>query len=110
MVCATPSSVHLELARQFRAAAAEAFAGLEARITRLEEAGLLGPRTVRDAACEFHPLCEGLTTAELRALMAPGAEARIWRDALTALVADFAASGSRKGRCPTRENVAGVPR
>lgn len=99
-----------DLAREFRAAAAEAFAGLEARITRLEDSGLLGPRTVRDAACEFHALCEGLAAVELRGLMPPGEEARIWRDALSALVAGFAASGSRNSRSPTTENVAGVPR
>ena len=99
-----------DLARQFRAAAAEAFAGLEARMTRLEESGLLGARTVRDAACEFHALCEGLAAVELRGLMPAGEEARIWRDALTAFVAGFAASGSRNSRSPTMENVAGVPR
>jgi AcrR family transcriptional regulator len=99
-----------DLARQFRAAAAEAFAGLEARITRLENAGLLGPRTVRDAACEFHALCEGLAAVELRGLMPPRKEARIWRDALTALVAGFAVSGRRSSRNPTTENVAAAPR
>ena len=99
-----------ELARQFSAAAAEAFAGLEARMTRLEEARLLGARTVGDAACEFHALCEGLAAVELRALMPPRQEVRIWREALTALVAGFAASGSRTRRSPTTKNVAGLPR
>ena len=79
-------------------------------MTRLEESGLLGARTVRDAACEFHALCEGLAAVELRGLMPAGEEARIWRDALTAFVAGFAASGSRNSRSPTMENVAGVPR
>ena len=83
-----------DLARQFRAAAAEALAGLEARITRLEASGLLGPRMVRDAACEFHALCEGLAAVELRGLMPPDEGARIWRDALAALVAGFVVSGS----------------
>ena len=78
-----------ELARDFANAAAEAFAGLEARVTRLEAAGLLGSRSVRDAACEFHALCEGLAAVELRGRMTSGEEARIWRDALTALVAGF---------------------
>jgi AcrR family transcriptional regulator len=98
------------LARKFSAAAAEAFAGLEARMTRLEDAGLLGPRTVRDAACEFHALCEGLAAVELRALMPARQEARIWRDALTAFVAGFAASGTGNSRSPKTRNVAGVPR
>jgi AcrR family transcriptional regulator len=78
------------LARDFADAAAQAFAGLEMRVTRLEVAGLLGSRTMRDAACEFHALCEGLAAVELRGLMTPGEESRIWRDALTALVAGFA--------------------
>lgn len=79
-----------ELARDFANAAGEAFAGLEARVTRLEVAGLLGGRSVRDAACEFHALCEGLAAVELRGRMMSGEETRIWRDALTALVAGFA--------------------
>ncbi len=82
-----------DLAGQFRAAARTAFAGLEARLSRLENAGLLGPRTVGDAACEFHALCEGLAAIELRGLMTPGEEIRIWRDALAALVTGFAVSG-----------------
>ena len=59
-------------------------------MTRVNDAGLLGPRNVRDAACEIHALCEGLAAVELRSQMAPGQEERIWRDALTALVAGFA--------------------
>jgi len=81
-----------DLAGQFRAAARIAFAGLEARMSRLEKAGLLGPRAAGDAACEFHALCEGLAAVELRGMMQPGEETRIWRDALAALVAGFAAS------------------
>ncbi len=99
-----------DLAGQFRAAAAEAFAGLEARMRRLEDAGLLGPRTVGDAACEFHALCEGLAAVELRGLMPVHDEARIWRDALTALVAGFAESGSRTRRSRTTKSVAAAPR
>jgi AcrR family transcriptional regulator len=79
-----------ELARDFANAAAEAFVGLEARVTRVEAAGLLGSRSVRDAACEFHALCEGLAAVELRGRIPSGEGTRIWRDALTALVAGFA--------------------
>jgi AcrR family transcriptional regulator len=78
------------LASDFARAATQAFGGLEVRMTRVKAAGRLGSRTVRDAACEFHALCEGLAAVELRGLMPPGAEMRIWRDALTALVAGFA--------------------
>jgi AcrR family transcriptional regulator len=87
-----------QLAREFANAAAEAFVGLEARVIRVEAAGLLGSRSVRDAACEFHALCEGLAAVELRGRMTSGEETRIWRDALGALVAGFAlASGPRPG-------------
>ena len=89
-----------ELTGQFHSAAHEAFTGLEARMRQLEDAGLLGVRTVRDAACEFHALCEGLAAVELRRLVPAGEEARIWRDALTALVAGFAVSGSRSSPHP----------
>lgn len=74
----------------FAQAATWAFAGLETRVTRVKFAGLLGCRPVREAACQFHALCEGLAAVELRGLMTPGDEDRIWRDALTALVAGFA--------------------
>ena len=78
------------LARDFAQAAAEAFAGLETRVARVKGADLLGARTVRDAACEVHALCEGLAAVELRGSMTKGEEVRIWRDALTALVSGFA--------------------
>lgn len=96
-----------DLAREFSAAAAEAFAGLEARMTRVKDAGLLGRRTVRDAACEFHALCEGLAAVELRGVMPPGEEVRIWRDALTALLAGFAVPARRSRRRATTEPVGG---
>ena len=78
------------LASDFAQAATQAFAGLETRVTRVQVAGLLGGRSVREAACQFHALCEGLAAVELRGVMTPGEEMRIWRDALTALVAGFA--------------------
>ena len=78
------------LARDFAQAATRAFAGLERRVHRVKAAGLLDSRSVRDAACQFHALCEGLAAVELRGQMTPGEEMRIWRDGLTALVAGFA--------------------
>ncbi len=100
----------------FRDAQTEALAGLEARIARLEAAGLLGGRTVWAVLCEFDALCEGLAALELRGVLrlhppasspvddtadlvrpdadgeaADGAiEEHIWRDALTALLRGFA--------------------
>jgi AcrR family transcriptional regulator len=90
-----------ELAMEFASAAAEAFAGLEAKVTRVKVAGLLGGRSVRDAACEFHALCEGLAAVELRGRLTSGEETRIWRDALTALVAGFALAAPPGASCAT---------
>ena len=84
-----------DLAAQFSAAAAETFEILEAKVQRVKDAGLLGNRTVRDAAVEYHALCEGLASVELRgALIASGTAERVWRDALTTLVAGFATDGA----------------
>ena len=65
-------------------------AQLEAKVGRLEAAGLLGGRTVREATSAFHALCEGLAALELRGLLPAGHEEAAWRDALGALVAGFA--------------------
>jgi AcrR family transcriptional regulator len=78
------------LAAGFRDVATAALAGLAARVERLEAAGLLGGRSVRDAVLAFHALCEGLAAIELRGLLPAGDEERIWRDALTALVQGLA--------------------
>jgi AcrR family transcriptional regulator len=76
----------------FGAEAGRALARLEAKVGRLEEAGLLGGRTVREATSAFHALCEGLAALELRGLLPAGHEEAAWRDALGALVAGFAVS------------------
>ncbi|GAC1569061.1 MAG: TetR/AcrR family transcriptional regulator [Acidimicrobiales bacterium] len=90
------------LRSEFGAPVAESFAGLQAKVKRVKDAGQLGGRTVRDAAMEFHALCEGLSAVELRGLMPPGQETRIWRDALTALVAGFATTAAQgRRRRPT---------
>jgi AcrR family transcriptional regulator len=79
-----------ELAAGFRDASKAALASLRAKVARLGEAGDLGGRPVPDAAREFHALCEGLAAMELRSLLPPGEEERIWRDALTTIVRGFA--------------------
>ena len=90
-----------ELWPQFRAAANDALAVLSQRLARLQENDLLGGRTVRDATTQFHALCEGLAALELReALPAKDAE-RIWRDALTALIAGLAITPPRQRSGPT---------
>jgi AcrR family transcriptional regulator len=78
------------LAAGFRDTASEALAGLRQRIERLDAAGTLGGRTVRDATSAFHALCEGLAGLELRGILPRGEEERLWRDALTTLVRGFA--------------------
>lgn len=78
------------LATGFLGAARDALAELEARIEPLEAAGLLGNRSVRDAARSFHSLCEGLAAMELRSLLPTGDEERIWTDSLTTLVRGLA--------------------
>ncbi len=79
-----------ERAAEFEDARLEALAELVAKITRLERAHLLGGRTVADAACYFDAMCEGLADIELRGTLPPGQAERIWRDALSALVAGLA--------------------
>jgi len=81
-----------DLAAQFRPAADTAMTRLLARFQRLHELGLLHRRRVKDVACEFHALCEGLAVLELRGIIAKGRAERIWRDALTALVAGLTGS------------------
>ncbi len=82
-----PSS---ELWPHFRAAANDALAVLSRRLARLQEQDLLAQRSVRDATIQFHALCEGLAALELRQTFPPKDAERIWRDALTALIAGFA--------------------
>lgn len=74
---------------------------LVARITRARDAGLVHPdRSDMVCAFEFHSLCQGLASSELSAMpRGPGMwpilrerdPAPLWRDALTGLVAGFAA-------------------
>lgn len=81
-----------EMTSRLNAARDQALVGLESRLIRLNERGRLGHRTVRDAACEFQALCEGLAAMELRGALRSGEEERIWRDALTALTTGFSRS------------------
>lgn len=78
------------LAAGFRDAAQEALEGLRHLVGRLDSAGLLGERSVHDAMCGFHALCEGLAALELRSSLITGNEERVWRESLTSLVRGFA--------------------
>jgi AcrR family transcriptional regulator len=80
-------------------AASTAFGRLEARVERLEAAGLLGDRTVRDAAHEVHALTEGLASMEVRGgMLDPATAESVWRDALRSLLRGFATRAVVAGR------------
>lgn len=101
------TAISTELVATFRPAAEAAMVHLEQRLARLESAGLLGGRSVQDAACQFHALCEGLAALELRGGFSrmPDPE-RLWREALWALITGFAiapASGKESARPGVRK-------
>jgi len=83
------------LATEFSNAQLAAFERLQASVARLEEADLLGGRSIRDAATQFHALCEGLAALELRGQIGPDDGERVWREAIGALVAGFRTSDLR---------------
>jgi AcrR family transcriptional regulator len=73
-----------------------AFAQLLAKVRRVENAGLLGHKSVPEAAVEFNAMLEGLANAELRGsilrILPAGGEERAWREALTTVVRGLGAS------------------
>jgi AcrR family transcriptional regulator len=81
---------------ELAAARERAFSRLTAKVGRLEEAGLLGVKPIREGAVEFNAMMEGLANAELRGAifrnLPEGEEERAWRTALTTLVRGFAVS------------------
>lgn len=79
------------VAGAIRPARIDALRGLQTRVERAGQAGLLDGRPTRDVVLQFHALCEGLADLELRGILPPRDANRIWRDALTALVAGLAA-------------------
>ena len=87
-----------ELADTFRPARLDALRGLEVRVQRLAQTGLLDGRSVPEAACQFHALCEGLAALELRGVFPYREGARIWHDALVALVTGFGSAPAPRRR------------
>ena len=72
-------------------AADAAFAVLQQRVARLGDAGLLGGQSVFAATLEFHALCEGLATLELRGTRGVAFDAeQLWRAGLSSLIAGWA--------------------
>jgi len=78
---------------ELAAARGRAWAQLVARVQRLGDAGLLGKRTVEQAAVEVNAMLEGLANAELRGPvfrnLPAGGEERAWRDAIATVIAGF---------------------
>ena len=84
-----------EVTAEVAAARARAFAQLQAKIRRLETAGLLGGFTVDEATVAFESAMEGLANAELRAgrlpILPAGREADAWRRTLENVIRGFGA-------------------
>jgi AcrR family transcriptional regulator len=75
---------------RFGAAAADALAVLHRRFEPLAAAGLLGGRSVSEAALQFDALCEGIAWTELRGNRLTPDPERFWRNAFHALITGFA--------------------
>jgi AcrR family transcriptional regulator len=78
---------------ELTAARTRAWTQLVAKVGRLEPLGLLGTKSVAEAAVEFVAMLEGLGNAELRGAvlrnLPEGDEERAWRDALGTVIAGF---------------------
>lgn len=83
-------------------ARSRAFAGLLDKVKRLDDAGLLGRKSIREAAVEFDAMLEGLANAELRGAilpnLPPGGEEAAWREALTTVIRGFSAGDRQRRR------------
>lgn len=81
-----------ETVRAIVPAAARALTSLHARLQSLHDRGGLGGRSVSEAAWQFHAACEGLAALELRGTVDADDAARLWDDALHALVTGWSAT------------------
>jgi AcrR family transcriptional regulator len=72
--------------RRVTDAAGAALAHLRFRVVRAADAGVLGGRNVEDVITEFHALCEGIATVELRGMLPPDNADRLAHDAFEALL------------------------
>jgi len=88
----------LDAGPELRATREKAWSQLLAKVERLDAAGLLGGKSVPQAAVEFIAMMEGLGNAELRGavlrLLPEGSEEQAWHDALTTVLRGFAATPS----------------
>jgi Tetracyclin repressor-like, C-terminal domain len=80
---------------ELTAARTRAWNQLMAKVQRIQDAGLLPKRSVREAAVEFNAMLEGLANAELRGAvfrnLPEGQEEDAWRNALATVVNGFRA-------------------
>jgi AcrR family transcriptional regulator len=80
---------------ELTAARTRAWNQLAAKVGRLEAVGLLGEKSVAEAAVEFNAMLEGVANAELRGAvlrnLPEGDEERAWRDALATVIRGFSA-------------------
>lgn len=76
--------------RRVTCAASAALEHLRVRVVRAADAGVLGGRDVEDVITEFHALCEGIATIELRGMLPPDKAERLARDAFEVLVRGMA--------------------
>jgi AcrR family transcriptional regulator len=84
---------------RFRTAALDALAVLHKRFESLDDANLLGARSVSEAAMQFSALCEGIAWTELRGNPLTPDPERFWRSAFHALISGFAVrSATRDAR------------
>jgi AcrR family transcriptional regulator len=84
------------LSPRFRAAAMDALAVLHKRFEPLDDAELLGGRSVPEAALQFDALCEGIAWTELRGNRLTPDPERFWRNAFHALITGFATPAPRR--------------
>jgi AcrR family transcriptional regulator len=79
---------------------------LNAKVQRLDDAGLLGDKGVREATVEFNAMLEGLANAELRGSvfknLPEGGEELAWRNALATVIDGFSPRSPRRRRRSSR--------
>lgn len=94
---------------ELTAARQRAWNQLLAKVERLDDAGLLGAKSAREATVEFNAMLEGLANAELRGAvfrnLPEGDEEQSWRNALATVIDGFAAGAPRARRRRTRKRV-----
>ncbi|SDB80884.1 DNA-binding transcriptional regulator, AcrR family [Raineyella antarctica] len=73
----------------FREVSVDTFSHLQQRFEPLAAQGLLGDRTIPEAALQFDALCEGLAWVELRGNRLTPDPETFWRRSIAALVAGF---------------------